>query len=221
MPFDSTTIFTLAHLLPLSLAHLPQHKHHLKLLSYITKALLTHTLASFWRKQSCITSPHCTRRLWTFPIIITWLDPGSNAEANTRTKFSGDWYWEEFVNDAENILKNVLCEPTEIPIQMEQSLYILKRCGFYVKATSYQYSAWWRHQMETFSALLALSPGPVNSPHKGQWRGALMFSLIYAWINDWVNNREADDLRPHRAYYGVTVMDCYQQDDTVVRPSHL
>ena len=52
----------------------------------------------------------------------------------------------------------------------------------------------WRHQMETFSALLALcagnSPVPVNSPHKGQWRGALMFSLIYAWINDWVNNRD-------------------------------
>ena len=38
---------------------------------------------------------------------------------------------------------------------------------------------WWRHQMETFSALLALcvgnSPVPVNSPHKDQWRGALMF----------------------------------------------
>ena len=31
---------------------------------------------------------------------------------------------------------------------------------------------------------------PVNSPHKGQWRGALMFSLICAWINGWVNNRE-------------------------------
>ena len=38
---------------------------------------------------------------------------------------------------------------------------------------------WWRHQMETFSALLAIFAGnsPVNSPHKGQWRGALMFSL--------------------------------------------
>ena len=24
---------------------------------------------------------------------------------------------------------------------------------------------------------------PVNSPHKGQWRGALMFSLICGWIN--------------------------------------
>ena len=55
-------------------------------------------------------------------------------------------------------------------------------------------STWWRHQMETFSALLALgvgnSPVPVNSPHKGQWRGALMFSLICTRINDWVNNRE-------------------------------
>ena len=46
---------------------------------------------------------------------------------------------------------------------------------------------------------------PVNSPHKGQWRGALMFSLICAWINAWVNNREAGDLRRHRAHYDVIV----------------
>ena len=69
---------------------------------------------------------------------------------------------------------------------------------------------WWRRQMETFSALLAIcawkSPVMVNSPHKGQWRGALMFSLILAWINGWVNNREAGDLRHHQAYYDVTVM---------------
>ena len=57
MPFHSTTIFTLAHLLPLSLAHLPQQQQqqNLNLLCSITKALLTHTLASFWRKQSCNT----------------------------------------------------------------------------------------------------------------------------------------------------------------------
>ena len=64
--------------------------------------------------------------------------------------------------------------------------------------------------METFSALLALcagnSPAPVNSPHKGQWRGAVMFSLICPWINAWVNKREAGDLRRHRAYYDVIVM---------------
>ena len=29
----------------------------------------------------------------------------------------------------------------------------------------------------------------VNSPHNGQWRGALMFYLICAWTNCWANNR--------------------------------
>ena len=53
-------------------------------------------------------------------------------------------------------------------------------------------------------------PVPVNSPHKGQWRGALMFSLICVWINGWVNNREAGDLRRHRGHYDVSVM--YYQD---------
>ena len=71
------------------------------------------------------------------------------------------------------------------------------------------YRPWWRHQMETFSALLALyagnSPVPVNSPHKGQWRGALIFSLICAWINDRVKNREAGDLRRYRGHYDVIV----------------
>ena len=70
--------------------------------------------------------------------------------------------------------------------------------------------SWWRHQMETFSALLAIcagnSPAPVNSPHKGQWRGALMFSLICVWINSWVNNGEADDLRRYRAHHDDTVI---------------
>ena len=47
---------------------------------------------------------------------------------------------------------------------------------------------------------------PVNSPHKGQWRRALMFSLICAWINAWVNNREAGDLRRNRAHYDVIAM---------------
>ena len=63
---------------------------------------------------------------------------------------------------------------------------------------------------ETFSALLVFFAGihrsPVNFPHKCQWREALMFSLICVWINGWVNNGEAGDLRRYRAHYDVTVM---------------
>ena len=71
---------------------------------------------------------------------------------------------------------------------------------------------WWRHQMEHFPRYWPFVRGihrsPVNSPHKSQWRGALMFSLSCVWINGWENNREAGDLRRYRAHYGVTVMRC-------------
>ena len=46
----------------------------------------------------------------------------------------------------------------------------------------------------------------VNSHHKGQWLGALMFVLIWAWTHSWVNNWAADDLRYHYDHYDVTVM---------------
>ena len=60
-------------------------------------------------------------------------------------------------------------------------------------------SPWWRHQMETFLALLAIYA--KNSPVP-----AWMFSLICVWINGWVNNRKAGDLRRYRAHYDVNVM---------------
>ena len=75
--------------------------------------------------------------------------------------------------------------------------------------------SWWRHQMETFSMLLALPfvrvihRSSVVSPHKGQWRGALMFSLVCAWTNCWANNRDAGDLRRHVAHCDITVMHCF------------
>ena len=47
---------------------------------------------------------------------------------------------------------------------------------------------------------------PVNSPHKGRWRRALMISLIWFWTNGWLNNRNAGDVRRHRTHYDVTIM---------------
>ena len=64
----------------------------------------------------------------------------------------------------------------------------------------------WKHFPRNWPFVREIHRSPVNSPHKGQWRGALMFSLICVWINDWVSNREACDLRHYRAHYDVTVM---------------
>ena len=64
----------------------------------------------------------------------------------------------------------------------------------------------WKHFPRYWPFVRGIHQFPVNYPHKGQWRGALMFSLICARINGWVNNREAGDLRCHCAHYDVTVM---------------
>ena len=73
--------------------------------------------------------------------------------------------------------------------------------------------AWWRNQMETFSALLALCEGfhrsPLDSPDKGQWRRVLMYSLNCAWTNGSAYYRDAYDLRRHRNHHDVIVMTCY------------
>ena len=71
-------------------------------------------------------------------------------------------------------------------------------------------ASWWRHQMETFPALLAIYAG--NSPVPGEFpvqrpvTRSFDVSLICVWINTWVNNREAGDLRCHHTHYDVIVM---------------
>ena len=63
----------------------------------------------------------------------------------------------------------------------------------------------WRHQMETFSALLDLCAGnsPVTgeSPSQRPVMRSFMFSLICAWTNGLVNIRDAGDLRCHPTHY--------------------
>ena len=64
----------------------------------------------------------------------------------------------------------------------------------------------WKHFPRYWPFVWGIHRSPVNSPHKGQWRGALMFSLFCVWTNGWVNNREAGDLRRYRVHYDVIVM---------------
>ena len=66
----------------------------------------------------------------------------------------------------------------------------------------------WKHFPRYWPFVWGIHRSPVNFPHKGQWRTALIFSLICAWINGWVNNHEAGDLRHHRAHFDVIVIIC-------------
>ena len=64
----------------------------------------------------------------------------------------------------------------------------------------------WKHFPRYWPFVRGIHRSPVNSPHKGQWRGALMFTLICARIKGWVNNRKAGDLRCFCTHCDVIVM---------------
>ena len=63
----------------------------------------------------------------------------------------------------------------------------------------------WKHFPRYWPFVWGIHRSPVNSPNKGHWRGALMFSLICASIDGWVNNCEAGDFRCDLTHYDVTV----------------
>ena len=65
----------------------------------------------------------------------------------------------------------------------------------------------WKPFPRNWTSVRRIHRLPVYSPHKGQCRRVLMFSLICTWTNGWVNNQDAGNLRPRRAYYNVTVME--------------
>ena len=136
----------------------------------------------------------CTARSPIIPIYLDFLADQSRAQ---HVKFSPLANLSQFVEFSQsNRWLNSLAWEISIKFKVMFKLILV---------------TWWHHQMETFSALLAIfvwgiHRSPVNSPHKCQWRRALMFSLICAWINSCVNNHEAGDLRCHRSHYDVRVM---------------
>ena len=114
---------------------------------------------------------------------------------------------------------NVPTSPTNVSIQI-RSCKPKKKNSFYIHDVflfiqfEWNKRAWWRHQIETFSALLALCKG--NSPATGEYPSQrlvtqsfdVFFDLhLNQHINSWANNWDAGDLRRHRAHYDVIIMD--------------
>ena len=79
----------------------------------------------------------------------------------------------------------------------------IKNCHVYRHC---YYSGWWFARLYKHGDVIKWKHPSVDSPHKCQWRGALMFSLVCTWTNGWANNQDAGSFKHHRAYYKVTVM---------------
>ena len=98
------------------------------------------------------------------------------------------------------------CAPAILRIWQEA--HVISMYSYVLAYTLHDDVINWKFFLRYWPFVRGIHRSPVNFPHKGQWRGALMFSLICAWINGWVKNRDAGDLRRHHAHYDVTVMKC-------------
>ena len=68
---------------------------------------------------------------------------------------------------------------------------------------------WWRHQMKTLSAFLAICASLVTGEFPAKrpvTRGFDVFFDLRLYKNGWLKNREAGDLRRHRTQYDVIIM---------------
>ena len=64
----------------------------------------------------------------------------------------------------------------------------------------------WKHFLCNWTFVWEIYRSSMNFPHKSQWRGALVFSLICAWTNCCLNNRYDGDLSRDCAHYDATIM---------------
>ena len=152
-------------------------------------------------KARClIASSHYLNECWLLTDEVLWQSHESN--------FTLLALWLPFCNEYENYTFIITAtSPMGFAILVRHSSY---GCDDVIK---------WSHFPHYWPFMWGIHKSPVNSPHKGQWRRALMFSLICAWTNGWVNTRDAGDLRHHRTHYDVTVMETalkYLQDTVVV-----
>ena len=64
----------------------------------------------------------------------------------------------------------------------------------------------WKHFSRYWSLVRGIHRLPVKSPTKASDLELRRFLLSAPWINGWIDNREAGDLRRHRTHYDVIVM---------------
>ena len=95
--------------------------------------------------------------------------------------------------------------PDFVGLLSRKRTHIIRMMKWPVKAFFLDDAIKWKHFLRYWPFVKEIPWSSVDSSHKGQWRRALMCSLICAWTNRWANNRDVNEFRRHHALYDVTV----------------
>ena len=79
-------------------------------------------------------------------------------------------------------------KPEGQPVTKPEHVYCFNQSSIHDSFSKF-FDTWWRHQMETVSALLAICAGnsSVTGEFPAQRQVARSFDVFFSWINGWVN----------------------------------
>ena len=120
-----------------------------------------------WWQQSVTSVPRTSLNwsLWTQILPMnSWSDP----------RWTALWCVSEIWIATTSVIRNRTTDATGL--QLDQPF----------NSRSHNDVIKWKHPPRYWPFVRGIHRSPVNSPHKGQWRGAFMLSLNCAWINRWV-----------------------------------
>ena len=151
--------------------------------------------------RNCI--KNLTRYFFRFSILINWPDSPQNISVPYPTMLNSEHKCKHILQCSIQNRKAIISVLNGTLWVCEIGLLSSVRLNFVVQHDDV---IKWKHFTWNWPFVWGIHRSPVNSPHKGQWRGDFMFSLIGVWINDWANNRDLGGMRRHHAHYDFSVM---------------
>ena len=166
-------------------------------------------------QSPCFLSDNDPQRSGRFPVLIrvTAIFPTHTQDIH-RHYGSMYAYWPEFMStgcfSVMAVSRQRLFQPDMMIRQFSNEILYneVEIIGYRHFLTKHDDVIKWKHFLHYWTFVQGIHRLTMNSLHIGQWRGALMFSFICIWINSWVNNREAGDLRRYRVHCDIIVMKC-------------
>ena len=142
---------------------------------------------------------------WTSFYFIWW---SLNGKSYVFLWFYRGFWCISILRDRDGIKKLIVCHiisENGIQLTLNVAKPFVKKITKSNEACRHNDAIKWKHFLRHWPFVRGIHWSPVNSPHKCQWHEALMFPFMCAWIDGWVNNREAGDVIRHRAHYDATV----------------
>ena len=166
---------------------------------------------------------------WWLASVNQWVRVPVSKRTPESIVLTTNWDVYEFLLPPIHLLETESCHNAILPSLMEPQVVITTNCSatsdnkvsimtiLGVQCSIHDGVIKWKH-FSRYWPFVGLHRSPVNSRHRGKWRGALMFSLIWAWTNSWAINGDAGDLKRHRAHYDVIVMMAHKISGNLLSP---